>query len=70
MEHVLIYLAGLSAIIGFIAYLALYNWVAIKFFNYKPDNLFELIFIPIIVAIIVPMVLIMPYVIGKEVFGL
>jgi hypothetical protein len=70
----ILYIKGLLAIVGFIAYPLLFNWIGTKIFkDYDPlDNNYGAIgamILPYVLTLAVVMILLIPLVIGKELFG-
>jgi hypothetical protein len=70
----LLYIKGLLAIIAFIGYPFLFNWVATKIFpNYDPMNnnygAIGALFLPYVLTLAVLLILLMPLLIGQELFG-
>lgn len=69
-----LYIKGLLAIIGFIAYPLVFNWIGTKIFkDYDPlDNNYGpvgAIILPYLFTLVIVMNLLIPLLIGQEFFG-
>lgn len=72
MNNSAIYLYGLVSMIAFIIYLIIFNyvWYKVTGEDNGSENVFGYLFIPIVIPIGIGVLILLPFIIGKEVLGL